>query len=129
MPSLSLFWIDRRNLSSENSNLVLQKPPILYSMRKIVFLTRSNLPGRRFKVVVNTRCLHVGSDNNAFVDHKNKSLQKKYLLKFGRFNQWCLSGVCTSSFWNRWLLWNRETVEESIEDIRERFGITIVNLL
>jgi len=31
----------------------------------------------------------------------------------------------TKGFWSRWILWNKPTIDESINDIENRFGIKI----
>ena len=35
------------------------------------------------------------------------------------------SGICTSGFWARWMLWHLPTVEASIRDVKKIFNINV----
>jgi hypothetical protein len=42
-----------------------------------------------------------------------------------RREDWTKSGLDTAGFWSRWLTWNLPTLQASISDIEDRFGIKI----
>lgn len=47
--------------------------------------------------------------------------QKSDYIARHRVNEdWTKTGYLTAGFWSRWILWNKRTVEESINDIHKR---------
>ena len=50
-----------------------------------------------------------------------------YLARHKKNEDWTKSGLHSSGFWARWILWNLPTIEESIKDVEKRFKIKIIN--
>ena len=61
-----------------------------------------------------------------FTDHQDEAKKKSYLARFGATSDFTKNGIHSSSFWSRWLLWNKPTLKESIKDVEKRFNIQIV---
>lgn len=55
-----------------------------------------------------------------------QNIQKKIEYIKSMENKWDTKDKLTAEFWNRWLLFNKSTIEKSIEDVEKRFQITIV---
>lgn len=55
-----------------------------------------------------------------------QNIQKKIEYIKSMENKWDEKDKLTAEFWNRWLLFNKSTIEKSIEDVEKRFQITIV---
>ena len=53
--------------------------------------------------------------------HKNEDRKNRYILRHQKNEEWGKSGIDTAGFWSRWLLWNKPTIRESYEDIKNRF--------
>lgn len=54
--------------------------------------------------------------------HKNLKRKELYIKRHSKMNEnWTKSGINTAGFWSRWLLWNKQTIKESYEDIKKRF--------
>lgn len=53
--------------------------------------------------------------------HKDDDRKQRYLNRHRKRENW--SDPYTAGFWSRWLLWNKKTLKESIDDINERFNI------
>jgi hypothetical protein len=56
-----------------------------------------------------------------FTKHKDEDRKKLYILRHEKNENWTKSGIDTSGWWSRWLLWNKKTIKESYDDIKKRF--------
>ena len=75
----------------------------------------------------NFNTLHFGSAyHQSYPDHKNPIRKKLYIQRHKVRENWNKSGINTSGFWARWLLWNLPTIEDSIKDIEKRYDIKIL---
>jgi hypothetical protein len=54
------------------------------------------------------------------VADKHKRL---YLARHRKREDWTKDGIDTKGFWSRWLLWNKPTIEESIEHLFKKFNL------
>lgn len=48
--------------------------------------------------------------------------KKSYIARHKHNEDWGETGYFKAGFWARWILWNKRTIEESIEDINKRFS-------
>ena len=58
--------------------------------------------------------------------HKDDKRKERYINRHKNNEDWSMSGINTAGWWSRWLLWNQSSIEKSIEDIKNRFGIGIL---
>lgn len=71
--------------------------------------------------------IHFGDNNYSdYTIHKDKDRRNRYLLRHNRKEDWSIEGINTAGFWSKHLLWNKQTLKQSIRDIQERFKIKIV---
>ena len=86
--------------------------------------TRKN---KRYVVVMEGMSHHFGSkDYENYTDHGNDKRKESYLTRHKANENWTKSGIHTSGFWSRWLLWNQKSLAKSARDIENRFGVRIV---
>ena len=103
-----------------------------------VILTDSSLATKKYTSIImdgiGQSKVHFG--HPAYEDytmHRDSTRKQKYLKRHNpvtkqkRQQDWTIEGIHTAGFWSRWLLWNKPSIEESIADIRRRFGIRIEN--
>jgi hypothetical protein len=79
----------------------------------------------KWKVVVDGKTIQFGA--KGYTDYiLSGDLKKKqsYLSRHKSRENWTKSGIHTAGFWSRWLLWNKPTIEESLKDIKQRFGVS-----
>ena len=57
--------------------------------------------------------------------HRDDTRKYQYLRSHERRENWDLSGINTAGFWSRWILWNKPTIEESIQDLQDKYGLNI----
>ena len=53
--------------------------------------------------------------------------RQNYIARHRVRENWNKSGIHTAGFWSRWILWNKPTLQESINDVEKRFNIKIIN--
>ena len=45
-----------------------------------------------------------------------------YIARHSKLNEkWGIDGINSAGFFSKWLLWNKPTIEESYQDIQQRF--------
>jgi hypothetical protein len=61
-----------------------------------------------------------------YTQHGNMARKQQYILRHQDKENWFKSGLDTAGFWARWLLWNKDTLEESARDIEHRFNVEVI---
>jgi hypothetical protein len=103
-------------------------------------LSRSEKPDKKFKVVVglkklrsrrsqatSSKTIHFGAKGMSdYTINKNPERKRLYIKRHKARENWSKSGIKTAGFWSRWLLWNRPSLDESIQDIEKRFRVKIM---
>ncbi len=51
--------------------------------------------------------------------HQDEERKERYIQRHAKRENW--EDPLTSGFYSRWVLWNKKTIEESIDDINKRF--------
>lgn len=82
------------------------------------------------KLMVETpggKVIHFGATGYSdYPHHKDLIRKHKYITRHKASEDWSRSGIETAGFWSRWILWNKETMRDSIRDTERRAGIRIV---
>ncbi len=95
--------------------------------RHTVYLSRSDIGGKKYCVVVNGHRVHFGADGYSdYTKHKDPDRRRRYIQRHVDNENWGITGIQTPGFWSRWLLWNEPSLKSSIVDIKERFNINVV---
>jgi hypothetical protein len=68
-----------------------------------------------------------GKNGKTFIDGRTEKERLNYLARHRVRENWNKSGIHTAGFWSRWILWNKPTLQESINDVEKRFNIKIIN--
>ena len=94
--------------------------------KTIVYLKKSNRPGKKYMVYVNGKTIHFGAKGMSdFTKHKDKARMKRYTDRHKRGGEtWSKSGIKTAGFWSKWLLWNKPSIAASKRNISLRFNVT-----
>lgn len=92
------------------------------------FLCKSDKPNKRFFVVSfknSMKKIYFGdSKYENYTIHQDLDRKKRYLSRHEKNEDW--HDPETPGFWARWLLWNKHTLLESIQDLKQKFGIHLV---
>lgn len=101
-------------------------------MLAIVF--ESDNPKKKYKVVIHSgrwgqdpidmKSLEFGAKGYSdYTIHGDKNRRANYIARHMAKENW--EDPYTAGFWSRWLLWNKETLQKSADDIKKRFGIDV----
>jgi len=81
----------------------------------------------KYEAYINGKVVSFGADGfTDFTLSGDEEKKRLYLLRHKPRENWTKSGIKKAGFWSRWLLWNKETIEASIDDIQDRFNVKII---
>jgi hypothetical protein len=81
----------------------------------------------KYEAYINGKEVSFGADGfEDFTTHGDEERKKNYLARHKPREDWTKRGIKTAGFWSRWLLWNKPSIEASIEDIEDRFNVKII---
>ena len=60
--------------------------------------------------------------------HKDKDRKKLYIDRHKKNENWGASGVDTAGFYSKHVLWNKETLTKSVDDLNNRLNNTHIKL-
>jgi hypothetical protein len=90
-------------------------------------LSRSEKPDKKFKVTIDNRTIHFGAKGMSdYTINKDPERKRLYIKRHRARENWSKSGIKTAGFWSRWLLWNKPTLNESIQNIENKFHVSII---
>lgn len=83
----------------------------------------SNKPNKKYYIITSTgKKVYFGAKGYGdFTTHKDESRKNAYIKRHEKRENWSKSGIDSSGFWSRWLLWHKPTIKESYDDIKKRF--------
>ena len=86
-------------------------------------ITKSDKTDKRYKAVFDgKKTIHFGSKGgSAFIDHKDETKKKAYLARHMVNEDWTTPYNAGSL--SRWILWNKKTFTESVNDFKKRFNL------
>ena len=86
---------------------------------------KSDKPEKKYYIITNSgRKIYFGAAGMSdFTKHKDEARKQRYINRHKNNEMWGQSGIDTAGFWSRWLLWNKKTIKESYNDIKNRFNI------
>ena len=58
-----------------------------------------------------------------YTKHKDDERKQRYIIRHQKRENWKISGVLTAGFWSRWVLWNKKTLKESVDDTKQKFNL------
>jgi hypothetical protein len=69
-----------------------------------------------------TRTVRFGAAGMSdFTKHKDEARKQRYLDRHSAREDW--NDPTTAGFWSRWLLWNKPTITDSLQDLKRRFDL------
>ena len=90
-------------------------------------LYNSTRKDKKFMVITPTnKKVHFGAVGyEDYTIHHDDQRKERYIARHQHNEDWDINGADTAGFWSRWLLWNKKTIIDSIDDINNKFGINI----
>ena len=86
-----------------------------------IVISRSEKPDKKFEARIDGRkSIHFGQAGASdFTQHKNLLRKERYLQRHSKNEDW--NNPLTAAFYATNILWNKETLAESIRDTNRRF--------
>jgi hypothetical protein len=74
--------------------------------------------------------IHFGAHGYSdYTIHNDEKRKRNYLARHKTNEDWTIKNGITAGFLSRWILWNRESIDLSLNDIKKKFKISITNML
>ena len=89
-----------------------------------VIIQKSTNKNKKFMANVNGKLIHFGAAGyEDYLQHNNEKRRERYIKRHEKRENW--NDPTTAGFWSRFLLWNKETIDESMRDINKRFNLNV----
>jgi hypothetical protein len=106
----------------------------LYIMENKIILQISDKPNKKLVANVNGKKVYFGAVKpdgipySDYTEHKSPIRKEHYIARHEKREKhlWGIDGITTPSWWARWVLWNKPSLKQSIDDINQRFHLNIV---
>ena len=88
-----------------------------------VVISKSDNKNKKMKAVINNKkTIHFGAKGyEDFTTHKDKDRKRLYIDRHKKREDWGASGVDTAGFYSKHVLWNKDTLTKSVEDLNKKF--------
>jgi len=94
----------------------------------IYFLGISKHRNKKYyvRLLNSNKTIHFGDIRyEDYTTHKDIERKHRYLLRHYKNEDWDITGIDTPGFWSRWVLWNKSTLKQSINDLKKKFNIEV----
>jgi hypothetical protein len=90
-----------------------------------ISVKKSDKTGKKYMAIIDgKKTIHFGqSGASDFTIHKDLERKQRYINRHKKREEHIWDNPTTPSFWAKNLLWNKETLKESINDINKRYNI------
>ena len=91
---------------------------------KEVILKPSTAKGKKYNAFIDNKKVSFGAEGYSdYTKHKDPERKKQYDARHKPNENW--NDLKTAGAWSKWLLWNKETLQESKKDMEQKFNIKI----
>lgn len=87
-------------------------------------ISKSNKKDKKLMAVIDgTKTIHFGSSAHSdYTKHKDPDRKERYVDRHKKNENWGKTGVDTAGFYSKHVLWNKPTLEASVNDLNKRFS-------
>ena len=88
-----------------------------------VVISKSENKNKKYKAVIDGRkTIHFGAKGyDDMTTHKDEDRKKNYIARHKKREDWTKSGVDTAGFYAKHVLWNKDTLTKSVDNLNKRF--------
>ena len=91
-----------------------------------VILIKSPNAKKKFRAITPHKVIDFGASGYSdYTKHKDPERKSRYLARHAKNENWL--DPLTAGFWSKWILWNKPTLQKSINDVEKRFNVRIIN--
>ena len=119
-------WTDI--LTGETKEIDVNEPRMTRSKAgkglKVITLKNANDGIHKFKALIGDQKIYFGAFGMSdMTKHKNEDRKNRYILRHKKREDW--NDLTKAGTYSRYILWNKPSLEESIEDMAKRFNVKI----
>ena len=88
-----------------------------------VVISKSERSGKKMKAVIDgKKTVHFGASGyQDFTTHNDPKRRDNYIARHKKNEDFGISGVKTAGFWAKNILWNKDTLTKSVDDLNKKF--------
>ena len=87
---------------------------------------KSKQKNKKYAVKVDDKTINFGAEGyEDYTTHKNADRKGRYEARHKDAEDWTKKGLKTPGFWAKHILWNKPSLEASINDTEKKFGLKI----
>ena len=91
-----------------------------------VVISKSTNKNKKFDVVVDGKKISFGAAGYSdYTIHKDPERKERYIARHEKNEDWNKSGIKTAGYWAKHLLWSKDTLTKSINDISKKHNLNI----
>ena len=91
-----------------------------------VIITKSANKSKKFDALVDGKKISFGAAMYSdYTIHKDPEREERYIARHAKREDWDKSGIKTAGYWAKHLLWNKDTLQKSIDDISKKHNLNI----
>lgn len=91
-------------------------------MPQVITIEKSNKPDKKYVATVGDKHIQFGARGyEDYTMHKNKERRDRYIQRHQKNERWGLDGITTSGFYAKNILWNKPTIQASINDLNTKY--------
>jgi len=96
--------------------------------KEIYILKPSSRKDKKYMIIMpNMKPHHFGAKGyEDFTTSGDEKKRKAYLARHSVREDWTKTGIHSSGYWARWLLWSKPTLKEAIKDVERKLNVQIV---
>lgn len=88
-----------------------------------IVISPSTKKNKKYKAVIDGKKeIHFGhTQYQDFTTHKDPKRRDNYIARHEKNEDWTKSGVDTAGFYAKHVLWNKDTIEKSVQDLNKKY--------
>ena len=91
-----------------------------------IVISKSTNKNKKFDAIVDDKKISFGAVGYSdYTIHKDPERKERYIARHIKREDWNKSGVKTAGYWSKHLLWNKDTLTKSIDDISKKHNLNI----
>jgi hypothetical protein len=89
-----------------------------------IVISKSERSDKKMKAIINgKKTVHFGASGyEDFTTHNDPKRRDNYIARHKKNENFGISGIDTAGFWAKNVLWNKETLTKSVDDLNKRFN-------
>ena len=91
-----------------------------------IVISKSTNKNKKFDAFIDGKKISFGAVGYSdYTIHKDPERKERYIARHKKNEDWNKSGIKTAGYWSKHLLWNKDTLTKSIDDISKKHNLNI----